>query len=144
MPKIMFKMLVLVAISPTFADARESYGNAYVGNIISVYDADTFRVDINGWPEIIGQNMPIRLKGVDAPEIRGKCESEKKRAVLARDFTKMALKNAKVIELRNIERGKYFRMLADVYIDNTSLSYLLLQSGMAREYNGGSRLTWCD
>ncbi|MFD2177701.1 hypothetical protein [Veronia pacifica] len=34
-------------------------------------DADTFRVDIDGWPDVVSKRVPVRVKGVDAPEIRG-------------------------------------------------------------------------
>lgn len=48
------------------------------------------------------------------------------------------------IELRNIQRSKYFRILADVYIDGVSLADNLIQSGHARPYDGGKRLGWRD
>ncbi|TPE44580.1 thermonuclease family protein [Maribrevibacterium harenarium] len=114
-----------------------------VEKVISVYDADTFRVDIAGWPDIVGKNMSVRVNGVDAAEIRGKCEGEKQLARQARDFTRQFLANGQVIELRNIQRGKYFRLLADVYVDGNSLTDALLLSGLARPYDGGSRQGWC-
>ena len=54
-----------------------------------------------------------------------------------------ALRSAKAIELRNIERGKYFRILADVYTDGKSLAEGLIKSGHARAYDGGKREGWC-
>lgn len=63
--------------------------------------------------------------------------------VLAKQFTVKALRSGKVIELQNIQRGKYFRLLADVYIDGNSLAKGLIASGHARPYNGGKRLGWC-
>lgn len=114
-------------------------------NVISVYDADTFRVDLPTWsPDLVSKNMPIRAKGFDAPEIRGKCEEEKRNAIKAKEITENALKNAKRIELRNLERGKYFRLLADVYIDGQSLAELQIQSGLSRPYDGGTRSGWCE
>ncbi|MEO9656362.1 thermonuclease family protein [Marinomonas sp.] len=117
--------------------------SVFVERVISVYDADTFRVDINGWPDIIGKNMSIRVNGVDAAEIRGKCESEKVQAKAARDFTRSLLSNSKDIELRDLKRGKYFRLIADVYIDGESLTDKLITSGHARPYEGGHRGGWC-
>ena len=72
---------------------------------------------IKEWPAIIGERIPIRVNGVDAPEIRGKCVTEKKNARLAKQFTVDKLRNAKKIELRNMKRGKYFRIIVGVYID---------------------------
>ena len=116
----------------------------YVDSLVSVYDADTFRVNIKGWPDIVGKNMPVRVLGVDAPEIRGKCENEKDQAREAKAFTKSLLENAEIIELRNIESGKYFRLLANVYVDGQDLTELLIISSHARPYDGGTREGWCE
>ena len=75
--------------------AAPEYGTAIVSKVISVYDGDTFRVDIDSLPPIVGKNIPIRLNGVDTPEIRGKCEYEKDLAIKARDFVRNKLANAK-------------------------------------------------
>ena len=115
-----------------------------VDRIRSVYDADTFRVDIDSWPTIIESNMSIRVNGVDAAEIRGKCPSEKRQAKAAREFTNHFLKQGHQIELRDLKRGKYFRLIADVYVDGKSLSKELITSGNARPYDGGHREGWCQ
>ncbi|MBD3610482.1 MAG: thermonuclease family protein, partial [Gammaproteobacteria bacterium] len=95
------------------------------------------------WPAIVGKRAPVRVNGVDAPEIRGKCQKEKPSARQAKQFTVKVLRDAKVIELRNVRRGKYFRLLADVYVDNRSLAELLILYGHARPYDGGKRAGWC-
>ena len=100
-------------------------------------------MNIKGWPAIIGERVPIRVNGVDAPEIRGKCVEEKKNARLAKQFTVEKLRNAQKIELRNMKRGKYFRIIADVYIDGKNLTQLLIQANLARPYDGGKRGSWC-
>jgi micrococcal nuclease len=61
---------------------------------------------------LIGENIPIRVNRIDTPEIRGKCDYEKQLATKAREFTKAFLTDG-VIELRDIRRGKYFRIAAD-------------------------------
>ena len=42
-----------------------------------------------------------------------------------------------------MQRGKYFRILADVYIDGKNLADDLIKAGHARSYDGGKRLGWC-
>lgn len=121
-----------------------NYGSALVSEVTSIYDADTFRANINGWPPIIGERAPIRVKGVDAPELRGKCESEKVRARLAKQFTVAKLRGAKTIRLDELERGKYFRILAVVSVDGENLGQALIDEGLARPYDGGKRQGWCD
>ena len=95
-------------------------------------------------PSIAGERIPVRVLGVDAPELRGKCESEKIKARQAKQFTVHTLRTAKTIELRNMQRGKYFRILADVYIDGMSLADSLIKAGHVRVYEGGKRLGWCE
>ncbi len=132
-------LLLWLLASPVFA-----YETIVVDEVTSIYDADTFRVNIKGWPPIIGERMPIRANGFDAPEIRGKCEQEKVGAREAKQLTVEALRNADIIELRNQKRGKYFRIIADVFIDGKSLRDMHLSAGTARPYSGGKREGWCE
>lgn len=134
--------LFLLILLPTLALAQ--YGSATVNEVTSIYDADTFRANIEGWPAIIGERVPVRVKGVDAPEIRGKCEGEKLKARQAKQFTVAWLRNAKRIRLEEIERGKYFRLVAHVYVDGKSLADALVSAGHARAYNGDGRKSWCE
>ena len=125
------------------AYAAKQYGSVTVSKIISVYDGDTFRVNIDSLPPLIGKNIPVRLEGVDTPEINGKCQYEKDLALKARDFVRRKLFNATEIKLNDLQRGKYFRIVAKVYIDGVSLEEELLQNGLAYQYNGGKKSNWC-
>ncbi|MFK5949704.1 MAG: thermonuclease family protein [Methylococcales bacterium] len=138
-------LLILIIPLSAFAGIKDkTYGSVIVAEVTSIYDADTFRVNIQDYPPIVGEHMSIRVLGIDAPEIRGKCESEKKRARQAKQFTVQALRSAKIIELRNIKRGKYFRLLANVYVDGQNLAQQLINAGHARPYDGGKRAGWCN
>lgn len=143
--------ILLIALFATFSlqSSAESlkdrvFGDAVVSEVTSIYDADTFRVNIASWPSIVGERIPIRVNGVDAPEIRGECDSEKLAAREAKRFTVALLRNAKTIELRNMKRGLYFRIVADVFIDGQNLANALIQNQLARPYDGGKRLGWCE
>ena len=124
--------------------AAQEYGTAIVSKVISVYDGDTFRVNIDSLPPIVGKNIPIRLNGVDTPEIQGKCQYEKDLAIEARDFVRNKLADAKEIRLTKLQRGKYFRVVADVMIDGVSLEQELLDNELAYKYTGGKKSSWCD
>jgi len=137
-------LLVLLMSLPVFVSAKPQYGTVIVSKVISVYDGDTFRADINSLSPIAGKNIPIRVNGVDTPEIRGKCPYEKKLAYKAKDFVMNKLHKAKKIELSNIQRGKYFRIVADVFVDGISLEQELLANGLAYKYNGKKKLGWCN
>ena len=65
-------IVVLGLLSTDSLTRGKIYGSTIVGEVTSIYDGDSFRVNIEGWPPIIGERIPIRVNGVDAPEIRGK------------------------------------------------------------------------
>jgi len=90
------------------------------------------------------KKLPIRLNGGDTPEIQGKCQREKDLAIKARDFVRKKLANAKEIKLTKLQRGKYFRVVADVMIDGESLEQKLLDNELAYKYTGGKKSSWCD
>ena len=74
--------------------------------IVSCYDGDTCRVNLprsafnDDWAyELFGHNIPIRVEGIDTPEIRGQCQKEKDLAYEARDLVRGLLNNAQTITL---------------------------------------------
>ena len=131
-------LLFLFIISPVYAQETVN-----VTRIINVYDGDTFRVDINELSDIVGKNIAIRINGIDTPEIKGRCSKENKLAIRARDFTRTFLKKDSIIKLSNLKRDKYFRLLADVYVDGESLGLALLKNGLAVKYSGKRKSSWC-
>ena len=138
--KILLIFLIFAFIATPVAAEKKTYGNITVTRLVSVYDGDTFRVDIDSFPPIIGQNMPIRVYGIDTPEIRG--TRTKELANRAKSVARSMLKKAKVIELRNMRRGKYFRIIADVWVDGKNLGQYLIDQGLAKPYFGGKRAKW--
>lgn len=120
------------------------HASLIVSSVVSIYDADTFRVNLPNCPELFCLGIPVRVAGIDAPEIRGKCDYERALARKAKYLTVELLKSAQVIEIRNPQRGKYFRIIGDVYVDGVRLADKLILSGLAREYYGGTRHGWCS
>ncbi len=123
--------------------SSKAYGNAEVLEVTSVFDGDSFRANLKGFPAIVGKDMSIRINGVDTPELRGKCQAEKELARTAKKFTVERLRAAKNITLKNIRRGKYFRLIADVFIDDISLGEQLIKHGHAVKYFGQTKPNWC-
>ena len=122
----------------------KTYGILTVSEVVSIYDGDTFTVNIKGVHPLIGKRISIRAYGIDTPELRGKCQQEKLLARRAKQLTVQFLRAATVIELRNVKRDKYFRIDAEVYGDGKSLNEILLKSGLAVKYNGNTKVKdWC-
>ena len=95
-----------VSAKPKFGDYE---GAIYVRN----YDGDTITFNLPNLHPIIGNKIRVRLNGLDTPEIRGKCDKEKYNAEQAKDMVTDILKDAERIDLKNMGRGKYFRIVAD-------------------------------
>lgn len=121
----------------------ETYGNVTVTEITSIYDGDTFRATIADWPPIVGNRIAVRVKGIDTPELKGRCEQEKALARKAKQATVNMIRSGRKIELRNLQRDKYFRLLADVFVDDKNLAAMLTAQGLARTYHGGTKSSWC-
>ena len=65
----MKKILLSILLLSNLLLAQTNYGNISIDEVTSIYDGDTFRVNINSYPKIIGHKMAVRLAGVDTPEI---------------------------------------------------------------------------
>ncbi len=109
--------------------------------VVSVYDGDTLTVDAEPWPGLTARTK-VRVAGVDTPEIRGKCQTEKDMAIQARDFVRATV--GATVRLTNIRLGKYAgRVIADVWVRGQKLSELLITENLGRPYRGGRREGWC-
>ena len=110
------------------------------------YDGDTVTVNIPDVHQLIGEHIMIRVAGIDAAEMKTNDSCEKRMAIRAQKEVERVLKRAKRIELRNVERGKYFRIVADVYVNGRSLARYLLKKKLAIEYDGGYKpdIDWCN
>src|SRR6056297_1082094 len=103
------------------------------------YDGDTITFDLPNVHSLFGKKVSVRVNGVDTPEVRTKSQCEKDMARTARRLVKNILSRAKRIDLKNVQRGKYFRIVADVYADGKSLKDYLLKNKLARAYDGGTK-----
>jgi len=109
--------------------------------LVSIHDGDTITVDIVNWPPIIGHHIPIRIKGLDTPEMNDKSEKVRDLAVASKDFLESKISTSK-LQICNLERDKYFRISADIYADGINVGNLLLKKGFAKPYDGGKKPVW--
>jgi len=145
-----YKILLIFALLPSICFAGindKNHGNITLSTkaITSIYDGDSFRITIPQWPSIVGERIPIRVNGVDTPELRSSCETDREKTLglKAKQLTVKMLRNGKTIELRNIKRGKYFRIVADVFVDGISLAQALIDANLGYKYHGGKKRSWC-
>lgn len=108
------------------------------------YDGDTCMMSLPGIHPLFGDHIPVRLAGIDTPEMKGQCEREKQLARQARDLVRSHLSRAGEIRLRKASRDKYFRIDARVIADGADLSEILINQGLAVPYDGGTKTkVWC-
>ena len=110
-----------------------------------VLDGDTFAAAVK-LEDDISITVRVRLINVDTPELNGECDSEINMAKRAKEYTESLLPHATVVELKNIKDDKYLgRIDANVILpDGRDVGDALVKNGLARRYNGGRRLGWCE
>jgi len=139
MKRYMLVVLMLLGLFLGSAVAADpNYPDIQVSKFVKNYDADTITVNIEGWPRIIGEKISIRVNGIDTPEMRGGTDYSKALAKQAKAFVKALCDSAEKIVLKHPQRGKYFRIVADVEIDGRDLGEMLIMLGYAKKYDGKS------
>lgn len=112
--------------------------------VIDAYDGDTLSVKADIWPDLT-HSSNVRVRGVDTPEIRGRCAQERELAIAARDYVRSLLIE-QTITLTELENDLYGgRVLATVRLSTGEvLADLLIEKGYGRAYEEGKRQSWCD
>ena len=110
-----------------------------VKSLVKIVDGDTFDCDIDLGFSVVLAKQRIRLMGIDTWESRTRDKKEKAKGMLAKAFTKELLENAKEITLKSHGKGKYGRVLGEVYCDDKCLNEELKTYGHAYEYFGGKK-----
>lgn len=112
-------------------------------DVVRVIDGDTFEARVHLWPGLEMMTR-VRLRGIDAPEMKGACAEEFRMAEASSEALRALLADGD-IAIFNIGPDKYNgRVVADAATRRTpSVSGALLASGHARQYQGGKRGGWC-
>lgn len=115
-------------------------------DVLKNYDGDTITVNIPDVHPLLGKKVSVRVLGIDTPEVKTKDQCEKTAARAARNLVESILKNAKQVNLLNVQRDKYFRILADVSADGVLIKDLLIKNRLAYGYDGGTKkkINWCE
>jgi micrococcal nuclease len=112
-------------------------------DVIKTIDGDTFeaRVHLEAGRDLMAR---VRLRGIDAPELKASCQQELEKAEAATDALRNMLSQGGVA-IYNIGPDKYQgRIVADVATKRTdNVSAALLAAGHVRSYDGGHRDGWC-
>lgn len=133
------------ATPPAAAAPAQSYesGMAHPAEVLRVIDGDTFEARVHLWPGL-DVTTRVRLRGIDAPELKARCGEERVKAEAARDALRAILDQGEV-GIWRVTLDKYGgRVVAGASTSRTpDVSAALLGAGLARRYSGGHRDGWC-
>jgi endonuclease YncB( thermonuclease family) len=110
--------------------------------VIRTIDGDTFEARVRLPDQEVMTR--IRLRGIDAPELKAACPEELQMAEAATGALRDLLRQGDVA-IYNIGPDKYAgRVVADVATKRVgNVSTALIGTGHVRAYNGGHRNGWC-
>ncbi len=125
------------------AAAAEQLAGPFPAHVERVIDGDSLAVRVEVWLGLEVATI-VRLRGVDAPELSGRCPDERHRAAAAREALAALVAGGEVL-LAAVETDKYGgRVVADVAAPGGQpLAAALVDAGLARPYDGGRRAGWC-
>jgi len=138
-------LLIAVTVNKSYADTIDLSRS----DIVRVYDGDTFTVNLPGALPVFGHELGVRIAGIDTPELVSRCDTlqqrqdEKVKALIARQMLVDSLAQSNTIRLMDLDRDKYFRLLARVEVDGRDLGDDLIDKGLADPYSGGTKIGWC-
>ena len=136
------KTIILPNIAHASGFTREFEGPV-IAHVDRVIDGDTFEASALIW---LGQQVSVRVRilGIDAPELRAHCDSERARAEAARAWLDRRIAGAEV-RLSAIRTDKYGgRVDASVTDAHGDIGDSIVRAGLARLYDGGHRDGWCS
>ena len=108
---IALSIVGLINLIPSDDDESIVSGNLFIltsDQVVDVYDGDTFKIDLPSMHPLFGDDLSIRLFGVDTPEMRGTTDEVKALAMQAQQLTEKALKGASKMNQRILSEGSIF------------------------------------
>ncbi len=139
--------IAIVLVTCTQVLGREVEPVEHTWRIIRVLDGDTVQFEAAWVPDPLPKRISVRIYGIDTPEkgYRAKCPNEDTLGQQATDFTRSTVAAARSVTVRLREWDKYGgRVIGDVMVDGRSMASLLIIAGLAREYYGDAKTSWCD
>jgi len=142
-------LLTLLAV-PVLAFAQgkmPSKSATYDAQVIRVSDGDTIVIAAPFLPAPLKPELAVRIYGVDTPEkgFRAQCPQEDERAQLASKFTTQALQSHPKHQVVIYGWDKFGgRILGDILVNGQSIRQGLITNGLAREYYGDAKQSWCQ
>jgi endonuclease YncB( thermonuclease family) len=144
-------LLLLLAVGiavPAFAQGKMPKREAtYDAQIIRVSDGDTIVIAAPFLPLPLKPELAVRIFGVDTPEKghRAQCPKEAQMGELASQYTKQLVSSGQKFQVTLYAWDKFGgRVLGDIIVNGQSVRQGLIANGLAREYYGEAKQSWCQ
>ena len=112
----------------------------YKCKLVKVVDGDTVDVDIDLGFGVWLQKQRIRLYGIDTPESRTSDEVEKLYGLAAKENMQKWLDGGNLkIKTHKDAKGKFGRILGELYTHNTNINDKMIEQHHAVGYHGQSK-----
>lgn len=111
--------------------------------VVKVYDGDTIHVAAPVQPDGTMARFKVRFARINAPEIRTDDKTEKENAVTCRDVLKERILN-EIIEIQNVKKDKYGRLLAEVIHQGQNINDWLLDQNLVAVYAAQKPIRRCN
>ena len=146
MKKLLFILLAVPVLA--LAQGKMPKNQAiYDAQIIRVSDGDTIVIAAPFLPAPLKPELAVRIFGVDTPEKghRAQCAGEAQRGEMASQFTKTVVSKGRQFQVVLYGWDKFGgRVLGDIIVDGQSIRQGLIANGLAREYYGEAKQSWCN
>lgn len=135
---LLLLILPLSALASGRVSLRKPVEGPVEADLIAVIDGDTLLVEARPWPQH-SVTVLVRIRGIDAPELKAKCDSARRAANRAKEGLAGLAQGR--LHLTNIAGDKYFgRVVADVSAAGAGdVAATLLAQGLVRTYDGRRR-----
>lgn len=146
MKTLIFLLLAVPVLA--FAQGKTPKNQAtYDAQIIRVSDGDTIVIAAPFLPAPLKPELAVRIYGVDTPEKghRAQCPAEAQRGELASQYTKQLVSTGQKFQVTLYAWDKFGgRVLGDIIVNGQSVRQGLIANGLAREYYGEAKQSWCN
>jgi endonuclease YncB( thermonuclease family) len=147
MKKLLLTLLIAAAAVPALAQKMPTKSATYDAQILRVSDGDTIVIAAPFLPAPLKPELAVRIYGVDTPEkgFRAQCPQEDQRAQMASKYTSQLIAQGGKIQVTLYAWDKFGgRVLGDIIVNGQSVRAGLIQNGLAREYYGDAKQSWCQ
>lgn len=146
MKKLLLTLLIAAATLPALAQRMPKNSATYDAQVVRVVDGDSVVIAAPFLPAPLKPELSVRIYGVDTPEKgrRAQCPAEHERALLASKYTTDLVAQGGHIQVTLYAWDKFGgRVLGDIIVNGQSVRFGLIQNGLAREYYGDAKQSWC-